>query len=268
MSTLTRPRSGAPRVEIDPRFDERRRAVTRRHSRKRAIVIGAGALVALFAAGAWPLLHSRLFSADHIVVSGNAHTPTSAILGAAGLAQHPPLIDVHAGAAERAIDALPWVASATVRVHWPTGVSVAVRERRPVAVAPAGAGIWAELDSTGRVLTTTSGAPVLPELSGLARPGAAGSTLGSARPLLAVAARLPAAFKAMVQTMAPSPKGGGVDLSLAGGIGVVFGTPTQLPAKFEDIASILAGAKLAPGNVIDVSVPDSPAVAGGGATKG
>jgi hypothetical protein len=41
---------------------------------------------------------------------------------------------------------------------------------------------------------------------------------------------------------------------------VVFGTATQLPEKFEDVASLLAGAALSPGSVIDVSVPDSPVV--------
>jgi hypothetical protein len=74
-----------------------------------------------------------------------------------------------------------------------------------------------------------------------------------------VAAALPAAFASMVTAVSPAP-GGGVDLALDNGVGVALGAPEQLPAKFEDVASILAGATLAAGSVIDVSVPPSPAV--------
>ncbi len=269
MSVGTRSRRGsAAPVAIDPRIQERRRAVDRRHSRKRRVLVGALAALTLLGAGAWPILHSHFFAAEHIVVTGNVHTPTPTVLAVAGLAEHPPLIDVHAGAAERALDALPWVARATVGVNWPTGVAVTVTERRPVAAVQEGANAWAELDATGRVLATTTAAPTLVQLTGVPRPGAPGSTLGAARALLGVAAALPVAFKAEVLRLAPAPTGHGVDLALAGGIGVVFGAPSQLPAKFEDIASLLAGAQLVPGAVIDVSVPDSPLVANDGAAKG
>ncbi len=265
MSTATRTRTARSErgVLVDPRLDERRRAVRRRHSRRRGVIIGVCVVVTLFAAGAWPLLHSRLFAADDLVVTGNVHTPAGEILGAAGLADHPPMIDVHSAGAAAAVEALPWVAHATVSLRWPNGVTVAVTERHAVAVVADGSGD-AELDATGRVLGTVASAPAgLPRLVGLKAPGAPGSTLKGARPLLTVASQLPPAFKARVDAVAPSP-GGGVDLSLTGGVGVVFGTPTQLPSKFEDIASLLAGAALGPGAVIDVSVPDSPVVANGG----
>lgn len=40
---------------------------------------------------------------------------------------------VELGAIERAIEALPWVDSAAVRRAWPNGLSIQVREQRPVA---------------------------------------------------------------------------------------------------------------------------------------
>ena len=43
---------------------------------------------------------------------------------------------------------------------------------------------------------------------------------------------------------------------------VDLGTASQLQAKYEDVAAILAGATLHAGRVIDVSVPDSPVVTG------
>jgi hypothetical protein len=41
---------------------------------------------------------------------------------------------------------------------------------------------------------------------------------------------------------------------------VDIGTTSQLSAKYEDVSSILAGAALHDGDVIDVSVPDAPTV--------
>jgi hypothetical protein len=44
---------------------------------------------------------------------------------------------------------------------------------------------------------------------------------------------------------------------------VDVGTATELPAKYEDVSSILAGATLHNGDVIDVSVPQAPTVTAG-----
>ena len=245
---------------IDPRLDERRRAVRRHHSRRRRVMLVVLGALVLLAAAAWPLTHSRFFSATVVRVSGNHHTSTAAILDASGLATHPPMIDVDAGSVARNIEVLPWVARARVELDWPDGVSVRVTERRVVAVVADGSNRWAELDPTGRVLAIVpTVAATFVHLISVGPPGRPGTTLRGAAPSLAVATALPVAFKAMVIAVAPSP-GGGVDLALQGGIGVVFGTATQLSAKFEDVASLLAGAGLASGSVIDVSVPDSPVV--------
>jgi cell division protein FtsQ len=170
------------------------------------------------------------------------------------------MIDVSAASAARRIDALAWVATARVDLEWPDGVVVTVTERTAVAAVADGSGGWAELDSTARVLAIVPNPPSgLVHLVSTPRPGAPGTTLDSAEPSVVVAAALPAAFRSLVSAISPSP-GDGVDLALSGGIGVVFGTATELPAKFEDIASLLAGAHLAYGSVLDVSVPDSPVV--------
>ena len=252
--------SRAKPTSIDPRLDQRRRAVRRRHSRRRRVVVlVVGAVVGL-AAVAWPLAHSRYLSATALRVVGAHHTTAARVLEASGLSTHPPMIDVSAASAARRIDALAWVATARVDLEWPDGVVVTVTERTAVAVVADGSGGWAELDSTARVLAIVPNAPSgLVHLVSTPRPGAPGTTLDSAKPSVVVAAALPAAFRSLVSAISPSP-GDGVDLALAGGIGVVFGTATELPAKFEDIASLLAGAHLADGSVLDVSVPDSPVV--------
>ena len=78
---------------------------------------------------------------------------------------------------------------------------------------------------------------------------------------LAVAASLPPAFAQQVVTVSVGP-GGRVTLALSTPVTIDLGTAAQLPAKYEDVASILARAKLTAGDVIDVSVPESPTVSG------
>jgi len=217
------------------------------------------AVISILAAALWPLAHSRFLSARALRVEGNRHTPTALVLAVAGLSGHPPMIDVNAGSDAKAIEGLPWISSATVRKAWPDGVVIVVRERRAVAVVEVGHGV-AELDRTGRVLADVGSAPAgLARLMSVGTPGPPGTTLKRAAGCLGVAAALPPAFAALVQAISSSP-GGGVDLALSNGLGVILGPPTQLPAKFEDVASLLAGAALPVGSVIDVSVPQSPAV--------
>ena len=78
---------------------------------------------------------------------------------------------------------------------------------------------------------------------------------------LDVASTLPASFAAQVTGVTVEPAGW-VQLSMTTPIAVDVGAATQLTAKYEDVSSILAGAKLHNGDVIDVSVPDAPTVTG------
>ncbi len=246
-------------VAIDPRFDARRQQVRRRSTTRRRVLLGLLALVSLLAASAWPLLHSRYFSARVLSVTGNTHTPSATILSAAGLADHPPMIDVHPSAVVAALRNLPWVASASVALHWPDGVALSVTERVPVAFVLEGSRV-AEVDATGRVLALVASAPSgLVQLVSVGTPGAPGTTVAPAAPALEVLDALPVALQGLVTAAAPTSSGG-VDLALSDGVGVRFGPPRQLQAKFEDIASVVAGASLAAGSLLDVTVPTYPAV--------
>jgi hypothetical protein len=94
-------------------------------------------------------------------------------------------------------------------------------------------------------------------------PGAPGSQLGPRDAAgLAVASTLPASFVAQVTAVTVEPQGW-VQLSMTTPIVVDVGTATELPAKYEDVSSILAGATLHNGDVIDVSVPQAPTVTAG-----
>lgn len=283
-----RPTGGArrPGPTVDPRIRARRAAISRSQGRRRLRLVVLVLVVAALLVGGWFLLHSRLLSARVIRVEGSVHTSRAEIVSVAGLAHHPPLIDVDPGAVAARLEALPWVARATVSRHWPDGVVVSVVERRPVAVlatAPpepradgtkpraTGAGAppaseepWALVDRTGRVLAlAASPPPGLVHLTAPVRPGAPGSTVpADALAGLQVAATLPPAFRSQVTTVEVE-SGGRVHLALTTPVTVDLGTTSQLREKYEDTAAVLAGASLADGDVIDVSVPDSPTVGPG-----
>ncbi len=169
-------------------------------------------------------------------------------------------MDVNTGQAAARVEALPWVAHATVARHWPDDVTVTVTERVPVAVVDDG-GHAVLVDGTGHVLATVFGAPpstvVLAAPVVVARPG---SVLGAgAAPGLAVLGAVPASLRARLQQVDVAADGD-VTLALAGNVGVTLGPAVELGAKFAALASVLADVPPTAPEVIDVTVPDAPAV--------
>ena len=153
--------------------------------------------------------------------------------------------------------------SASVSVSWPDGVRIRVTEETPRFVVSEAGGHWATLTADGRVLAVSvAREDGLMLLSVPHAPGAPGSVLPASDDAgLNVASTLPASFAAQVTEVTVEPAGW-VQLSMTTPIAVDIGTATQLTAKYEDVSSILAGATLHNGDVIDVSVPDAPTVTG------
>jgi cell division protein FtsQ len=186
------------------------------------------------------------------------------VLASSGLSRQPPLVDIDSAEVVAHIDALPWVKSAAVSEHWPDSVTVVVTERSPLAaVAPSAGqtGTWVLVDGTGRVLADRRSRPLgLLALSVPVVPGTPGTSLAAAdEPAVEIAISRPALVAARVNFVDVASDGD-VTLALKDGLVAVFGPPTMLEAKYEALASVLAGATLASGDVIDVSVPDEPTV--------
>ncbi len=249
---------------MDPRIWARRTAVRREQGRRRFRVLVIGLVGIAVLVGAWFVIHTPLFSARSITVVGNAHETAGQVVAQAGLAGHPPLLDVNAGAAAARIEQLPWVRRAAVHVSWPDGVHIAIDEEVPRFVASAPGGRWEVLSNDGRVLSeSTARPPGLLLLSGPAPPGQPGTVLSvKDAPGLQVASTLPASFVAQVTGVTVEPAGW-VQLAMSTPIVVDIGSTAELSAKYEDVSSILAGATLHNGDVIDVSVPDAPTVTAG-----
>jgi len=266
-TTGARPTTGTPprrRPPIDPRISARRSQVTRQQGRRRLRVLVALLVLITLVVGGWFGLHTSLFSARVVTVTGATHETSAQVARAAGLSTHTPLIAIDAGAAAAGIERLPWVRTARVALGWPDGVHVSLVEEIPRLVMAASGGKWAVLSADGRVLDWSAARPPgLLLLSGPQLPGAPGSSLGARDQAgLVIATSLPTSFVAQVTGVTVEP-GEWVQLAMTTPILIDVGTTGQLPAKFEDISSILSGGTLHTGDVIDVSVPDAPTVTPG-----
>ena len=251
--------------EVDPRVSARRAQVAR--SRRRRWWIGLGSLAAIFvlAVGAWLLLHTSLFQAKTLRVEGSAHEPAGLIVAASGITTQTPLISIDTASAATGIEALPWVKTASVELHWPSTVVIAVTQRTPVAVMHA-PNRHALIDPTGRVLarprTLPSGAPTVHLVVPGVVPGIPGTWLPArAAPAVKVAATLPPAFSGQVRAVIGNPDGT-VTLQMDAPVTFSLGAPTHLMAKYKDVAAIIAGTTLHAGDVVDVSVPQASTITG------
>ena len=208
-------------------------------------------------------------SAQVLTITGrHPETPTSAIQAAAGLDGHPPLIDVDPGSVAARVERLPYIAAAKVHRQWPDGVDIRVTERVPAAQMAGPKAGWSILDAHGRTLgVVPSRAPglvvlVVLGLSGDVPPAPVGQVLGArAEAALTVCHSLPPAFAAQVIAVTEAADAT-VSLYLNSGLTVLLGTTVDLTAKYEDVAAIIAHASLTGAKTIDVTVPQSPTVAG------
>jgi cell division protein FtsQ len=247
-------------VAIDPRILQRRQEVTRQRSRRRWKMAGAVAVVVVVVGGVWAALHSSVLAARQVTVVGAIHTGDAPVVAAVGL-NGQPLVDVNPGQVAARVEALPWVAHATVTRHWPDDITVVVTERVPVAaVAGAGGGTMI-VDARGRVLAAMASAPPgLVTLVAPVVPGRPGSVLGpGAAPGLAALAAVPASLDGRVQ-QASVGADGDVTLALSGNLAVTMGPAVELGAKFEALTSVLVDVAPRGPADIDVTVPDAPAV--------
>lgn len=243
----------------DPRIQARRVRVQRQRGHRRLSILVGVIVLAGAVAGAVGVLHSSLLSARTVVIAGAVQTPRSEILSVTGLDRDPPLIDVDTSAMQRRLERLPWVATASVHLEWPSTVAVGIVERIPVAAAKLTRGGYAVLDSTGRVLGDETSRPGSLPLVLLARnPGPPGSTLrGAATPLLEAAAQLPVSVLPRLTEMAVSASDG-VVLHLKGGLRAILGDDQALPQKFVSLVTVLRGVDLAGVGGIDLRVAAAP----------
>lgn len=245
------------------RADEERRA--RRRRRLRRVGVGAIGVSVVLSVGA---LFSPLFGVAEVHVIGGAHLGAEQVRDASGLEKGKPLVLLSLPAIERKVAGLPWVEFAEARRRWPRTVEIRIRERTPVAAAPAlgarsGSLSWMLLDATGTVLERSSMRPSSALLVDVGAPRA-------------TPAPPPAAFAAVLAAEVATRGVGGEVLGAETGafaargveLAYALGAPQQAPssvrpgdaARFGAVAlagspGTVVGAELAPGLAVAAATP-------------
>lgn len=255
---------------VDPRMRARRIAVQREVGRRRRRRLVLLAVVLGVAAGGVGLALSPALDVDRVEVGGTFQLDPVAVEAAAGIHRGDPLVTLDVARAARAVRALPWVAEVSIERSWSGSVRLDVEERIAVAELEGLDGVVL-VDGGGRVLAMGSGAAgtassSVPSIVGLPPPGPPGSSLGpGASPALAVAAGLAAAVGRHVDAVVVVEANAALtaQLELVDGDGQVevhLGDPSQLPAKLEALATVVASVDVAGLDAIDLAVPSAPAL--------
>lgn len=258
---LTRERAGVdargPGGPMDPRLRARRIEVARDHGRKRLRRLAALAVVTAVVLAGLGLTRSTLLDVDTVTITGAGRTGTAEARAAAGIPTGRAMTAVDPAAAVARLEALPWVAEASVTKRWPGTVAIELRERTPVAVVGEGAGAVL-VDRQGRILGPAVAGDRLPTAGPDPVAGVGERIPPARRAILPVLADLPAALRAEVErgTVGPS----GLGLVLRDGITVHLGDATRLRAKADAVLVLLDLPDRATMATIDVAVPDAAAV--------
>ena len=147
---------------IEPRMRERRAAVKRAIGRKRLRWVLVGTLVVAVSVGTLALLGSGLFAikADNVRVFGAVYADPEKVAAVVDELVGTPTLRADTQAAERELEAIPWVDEARVRVSFPDSATIEIREREAWTTYQGPDGRYRVLDREGRVLAVLDGYPI------------------------------------------------------------------------------------------------------------
>ncbi|MEI6700637.1 MAG: FtsQ-type POTRA domain-containing protein [Actinomycetota bacterium] len=215
------------------------------------IVLGSfGVILGLGIALIW----SPILRVETISASGTLHTAPTAIVDASGINPGQSMVLLDTGAAQGRIEALPWVATASVIRNWPTGIHLVITERSPVVTTRGPNNVLVAVDGQGRVLGTTTTRLGLPGLSITTPAGGPGTTITKkALPCLEIATSLPVAFRSQVRALVCM--GPHVQIVFPGPVVFEVGSTLDLRAKYVAIASLIAKETFNGFDTVDVTDP-------------
>lgn len=228
--------------------------------RLRWVALVAAVTVAL--AALLTLSTTSAFHARRIDVTGSSALSRAQVTRLSGLGLRTNVLWLDEAAAERRLEANPWVADADVSVALPFTIEISLLERSPVAMATDGlSSVLVAADGT--VLGTASGRagarrslPVIELVASGLREGTAASPVGAAMALGAMDAELRESV-ARVSVLL----NGSLEVWMRSGLVVRYGAPTRLESKARAISRILAWAGAEGEEIIALSVvaPGAPA---------
>ena len=249
--------AAAAATRIEPRLRERRLAVRKAEGRKRLKWALITLAVVAIVVGGLAVLGSSLFAVEEVDVEGAIYTDKDALAAVVDDLRGTPVLRVDTGAAERKLEAIPWVEDARVTTDFPHRVRIEIRERTPVLAFQAGDDRYRVIDRDGRVLDVLDGRPVkylqlsstepTPALAaGQFAPKGFGSAASMVEALTPEMARL-------AESVEVAPDGSDLRLELDGGIEVRFGAAEDLVVKLVRLQTVLDDHADEPISVVDVS---------------
>lgn len=248
---------------MDSRIAQRRAQVRRqRMRRRRRRTVLAVALAALVAAGVG-IERSPLVALAEVEVVGAERVSGDRIRAAAALPLGTSTLRLDLGAADRRVEALPWVRRADIHRVDPLTVRVSVVERRPVATVAVG-GRELLVDAEGVVLAEgTAPRLVVVEVDGASAPAPGERLEGvpAAANALAAYTGLPGPLRAQVARI--EARGAqDAELVLRAGTRVRFGRADRIDEKARTLGALL-GTVGGTARTIDVRAPSNPVVVPG-----
>ena len=244
-------------TDVDPRFEERRRAWARRDRLRRVrwlkiagILLAAGVVTA-------GVLASPLFAIRDFTVEGNVYTAPATVEKVRRILKGTSVFTADTARARTVLLADPWVADVRITTRFPSGVVVEISERTPVVWYVGTDNKARMVDARGHVIDVLDGFPTkylqVKGTGPAVEPGAVADDAYRAAAQLVLA--LPDELRPKVAALDLSPAGE-LSMVLKGDTLVRFGRPTDLQNKLVAVVVLLRRQDPATIAVIDVSAGD------------
>jgi len=212
-----------------------------------AIVLGAG----------WWITNSPVFDLGSLQVRGNAHVTSADVRRLSGLSSSTNVLWFHPGPAERRLEANPWILEARISRDLPSGLTVTIEERVPVAVTGGRHPMLVAAD--GMVLAPAGQDSALPVVKTTGRPSV-GDRLPTSEALVVVRSFSPQLLPLVASVSGGSPEP--LVVTLRDGVQAVYGTASEAVSKSRNLQAVLSWATrhgVRPGSV-DLQAPSAPAL--------
>lgn len=246
---------------IEPRMRERRAAVKRAIGRKRLRWILLVFVIVVVAVGGLAVLGSGLFAvkADNVRVFGAVYADDEQVQAIVDDLIGTPTLRADTQAAEAALEAIPWVDEARVRVSFPNSATIEIREREAWTTYQGPDQRYRVLDRDGRVLAVLDGYPIAYLL--LAGPDPVDLEPGDFAPQGYAAAselakNLTGSIRGQVSFVSVDSDGSRLSIFLDDGTEVRFGAARDLFNKLLRLETTLANNPEREPGVIDVSTSE------------
>ena len=246
---------------IEPRMRERRAAVKRAIGRKRLRWILIVVVVVVGVVGTLAVLGSGLFAvqAENVRVFGVVYADEERVEAVVEDLVGTPTLRADTRAAEAALEAIPWVDEARVRVAFPDSATIEIREREAWTTYQGPDQRYRVLDREGRVLAVLDGYPIAYLL--LAGPDPVDLEPGDFAPQGYAAAselakNLTGSIRGQVSFVSVTADGSRLNMFLDDGTEVRFGAARDLFNKLLRLETTLANNPEREPGVIDVSTSE------------